>query len=75
MSNIRKKSFDQGREPVGNGHVVVAPLSLRGFAAPERRRRTGLVGARSSRGVTSAGDNAVLEGLRDGAAARPFDGA
>lgn len=56
----------QGREPVGNGHVVVAPLSLRGLAAPERRLRTGLTGVSNAKGVTSEGESAVLDGLRTG---------
>ena len=44
--------------------MVVAPFSLRGLAAPERLLRAGLLGVSSAKGVTSAGDNAVLEGLR-----------
>ncbi len=45
---------------------MVAPFSLRGLACAERRRRLGLGGAANNAiGLTSAGDNAVLEGLRD----------
>lgn len=44
--------------------MVVAPFSLRGLAAPERRLRAGLLGVSNAKGVTSAGDSAVFEGLR-----------
>jgi hypothetical protein len=54
---------------------VVAPFSFLGFAAPERRRRAGLLGVRSAKGVTSAGDNAVFEGLRVVATGRAFESA
>lgn len=59
-----KRSAGYGREPVGNGQVVVAPFSFLGFAAPDRRRRAGLLGVSRANGVTSDGDSAVLEGLR-----------
>jgi hypothetical protein len=42
----------------------VAPFSFLGLAAPERRRRAGLLGVSKARGVTSPGDSAVFEGLR-----------
>ena len=44
---------------------MVAPFNLRGLDAPDRRRRAGFVGVSIAKGVTSAGDNAVLEGLRE----------
>lgn len=47
--------------------MVVAPFNFRGFAAPERRRREGLVavlGINWFNGVTSEGDKAVLEAFR-----------
>jgi hypothetical protein len=44
--------------------VVVAPFNFLGFAAPDRRRRAGLLGVSSAKGVTSEGESAVLEGLR-----------
>jgi hypothetical protein len=53
----------------------VAPFSFLGFAAPERRRRAGLLGVRSANGVTSAGESAVLEGLRVEATGRAFESA
>jgi hypothetical protein len=43
---------------------VVAPFNFLGLAAPERRRRAGLLGVNKARGVTSDGDSAVLDGLR-----------
>lgn len=49
---------------------MVAPFSFLGLAAPERRRRAGLLGVNKARGVTSAGDNAVFEGLRVDATGR-----
>ena len=64
-----------GRDPVGNGQVVVAPFNFRGLAAPDLRRRAGLVGVSNAKGVTSAGDKAVLDGLRDEAATRALLGA
>jgi fructose-specific phosphotransferase system IIC component len=42
----------------------VAPFNFLGFAAPDRRRRAGLLGVSSAKGVTSEGESAVLEGLR-----------
>lgn len=45
----------------------MAPFNFLGFAAPERRRREGLVavlGINTLKGVTSAGDKAVLEAFR-----------
>lgn len=63
-----------GRDPVGNGQVVVAPFNFRGLAAPDLLRRAGLVGVSSAKGVTSAGDKAVLDGLRDEAATRALLG-
>lgn len=53
--------------------MVVAPLSFLGLAAPERRRRAGLLGVSKAKGVTSEGDNAVLEGLRGVATARALE--
>jgi|TARA_B100000745_G_scaffold57598_2_gene34124 hypothetical protein len=44
--------------------VVVAPFNFLGFAAPDRRRRAGLLGVSSAKGVTSEGESAVLEGFR-----------
>lgn len=44
--------------------MVVAPFNFLGFAAPDRRRRAGLLGVSSAKGVTSEGESAVLEGLR-----------
>jgi hypothetical protein len=42
----------------------VAPFNFLGFAAPDLRRRAGLLGVSSAKGVTSEGESAVLEGLR-----------
>lgn len=53
--------------------MVVAPFSFLGLAAPERRRRAGLLGVSKAKGVTSEGDNAVLEGLRGVATARALE--
>jgi len=44
--------------------VVVAPLSFLGLAAPDLRRRAGLLGVSRANGVTSEGESAVLDGLR-----------
>jgi len=44
--------------------VVVAPFNFLGFAAPDLRRRAGLLGVSRASGVTSEGESAVLEGLR-----------
>ncbi len=57
---------------MGNGQVVVAPFSFLGLAAPERRRRAGLLGVSKANGVTSEGESAVLEGLRVAVAGRAF---
>lgn len=50
--------------------MVVAPFSFLGLAAPERRRRAGLLGVSKAKGVTSEGESAVLEGFRGVATAR-----
>jgi hypothetical protein len=42
----------------------VAPLSFLGLAAPDLRRRAGLLGVSRANGVTSEGESAVFEGLR-----------
>jgi len=44
--------------------VVVAPFNFLGLAAPDLRRRAGLLGVSKAKGVTSEGESAVLEGLR-----------
>jgi hypothetical protein len=44
--------------------VVVAPFSFLGLAAPDLRRRAGLLGVSRANGVTSEGESAVLEGFR-----------
>lgn len=53
--------------------MVVAPFSFLGLAAPERRRRAGLLGVSKAKGVTSEGESAVLEGLRGVATARALE--
>ena len=70
-----KFSAGYGREPVGNGQVVVAPFNFLGFAAPDRLRLAGLLGVSNTNGVTSAGESAVLEGLRIVGTARSFESA
>lgn len=42
----------------------MAPFNFRGLAAPDLRRRAGLLGVSKAKGVTSEGESAVLEGLR-----------
>lgn len=44
--------------------MVVAPFNFLGLAAPDLRRRAGLLGVSKAKGVTSEGESAVLEGLR-----------
>ena len=50
--------------------MVVAPLSLRGLAAPALRLRAGLVGTSKDSGTTSSGESAVFEGLREATVVR-----